>query len=721
MNIRTSILLRVRIAFLFVLLVAVMIIIKIIRVQYFSDTDWAAKYEESHVKMRTIKATRGNIYADDGSLLATSLPFYRLAIDPSLHKMDRHRRKIFNEGIDSLCYLLADYYGDRTAQGYKRYILDASKSNRQYLILNARLIDYHTKKKMSEWPIFREGQMMGGVIFEKVEKRFIPFAQLARRTIGYVKEEKRDDGNVYHFGAGIEHSYDSLLSGKNGKALFARISGGGWKPMHTEEEVKPRHGYDIESTIDINIQDVTETALLKALRLHEADNGCAVVMEVKTGDIKAIANLDKITKESGEFYYQELYNYAVGKRTEPGSTMKLATMMALFEEDKSLSLADSLDTYDGTYAFYDRKMTDSHLGGYGKITVKEAFEKSSNVGVAQLAFQTFGKDKVGQQKFVNYLKDFGFDQKIDIDLDGAAAPKLKSPSDKSWSGVTIPWMSIGYEVEMSPLHLLTFYNAVANNGKMMAPKIVKSIRFANREISTMKDKVLSKKICSNATLKKSHTILESVVESGTAQNINNENYKIAGKTGTTQKLVNGKYVAEYYVSFVGYFPANLPKYSIIVTVDNPTKGKIYGSQVAAPVFKEIADKIYARDLDIHRPAPKEKKTEKGVFPVVQSGYYHDMKKVCNVLNVNVLPVNNEGVEWRTATRDEQTDAIRWKDMDVQPGVIPDVRGMTLRDAMALLENHGLHVDFKGMGRVKKQSVLPGKKVIVGDRIVLELG
>lgn len=674
--------------------------VKTVTIQTVDGEKWRKIARENLLQYRKVKATRGNIFSDNGSLLATSLPFYKLAFDPQVADND-----LYKSGIDSLSLLLSRHFKDRTWIQYKRKLNDARTQNKQYVILNRNLINYHDKKKMSDWPIFREGRLGGGVIFEKVDKRFKPFSGLAHRTIGFVNEDNK--------GAGLEYSFNKFLAGKDGEALFRKIAGGSWKPMNDNSEVNPKEGFDITTTIDVNIQDVAEASLERHLRKHDADYGCVVLMEVATGEIKAMVNLSKL--RSGN--YSETYNFAVGNQglIEPGSTFKLASMMAVFEEASVLP-TDTLDTGDGTFDFYDRVMTDAKPGGYGKLTVAEIFEKSSNIGVSKLVNQHFGLEP---GKFHEYLQSFGLTQPLGFQMDGEAIPYIKTPDDKSWSGISLPWMSIGYELKLSPLHILSYYNAVANQGRMIKPIIVKEIRRADKVVERYKTEVIRQRLCSDRTLGFVKEMLEGVVLKGTARNIRNTEYTIAGKTGTAQKVKNGKYTKSYYASFAGYFPAEQPKYSCIVVIDNPKGFNRYGSDVAAPVFKELADKVYASDLEMHHPVLASlNSAEEGVFPVIQAGFLDDMRYVCNELGISNHKEVQTGEEWGEATIKQ--NSIYWKDRKNLAGTVPDVTGMMLRDAIYILENSGLRVKFDGKGRVQTQSLVAGSMINNGQTIYLTL-
>ena len=698
MSIKRGIVLRVRIAFLLTFLVAGAVIFRIAKVQYVEGDEWRSLGETLGMQVRNVKATRGNIYADDGSLLATSLPFYQMALDPALPSDG-----LYKNGIDSLCYLLSRYYKDLSATQYKRMIDDARKKGRRYLLLNRQQVGYQDKKLMEQWPLVREGRLKGGAFFEKVEKRFLPFNHLGIRTIGSVNSEDR--GTV-----GLEYSFNRQLAGVNGKGLFQKMAGGGWKPIYDGTEKRPVDGYDIQTTINVDLQDVTESALLKELEKHKADYGVAVVMEVKTGEIKAISNLSR--NSNGDYY--ERYNYAVGSQgsREPGSTFKLASMIALLEET-DIKLSDSIETGDGKFEFMDRTMRDHKPGGFGTLSIQEVFEKSSNIGVAKLISKHFDNNP---EKFIGYLKRMNLHQPLDFQMVGEGKPYIKDPSDSTWSGVSLPWMSHGYELKMTPLQMLALYNAVANNGKMVKPMIVKSIKHADRTIDEFDPEIINEKICSEETLRKIKLMMEGVVERGTASNINHSMYKIAGKTGTAKKVKNGRYVKEYYTSFAGYFPVEAPRYSCIVVIDDPKGFQIYGSDVSAPVFKEIADKIYSLELDMHDIGTEEKTYVTGVFPYIKAGNKDELSMICNELGIS----NHSKSESEWVKTDVINEAVYWTENKVQYEIVPDVRGMTLRDAIYVLENLGLEVKVDGRGRVATQSMTPGGRLVKGSTIKLQM-
>ncbi len=696
MNIKRSILIRVRVAFLCVMVFAVCVAAKIGHIQFVDGAKWEKMSEEINFDYKKVKATRGNIYSDNGSLLATDLPFYKVAIDPTLAKSE-----IFKNGIDSLGMLLARYYKDKSATEYKQMLKDARASGKQYIVINRKQINYQTKKDMMKWPIIREGRYKGGVIFEKMDVRYRPFSNLSRRTVGFVNEDGK--------GAGLEYSFDDVLGGQDGEALFQKIAGGTWKPVFDGNNKKATDGMDIQTTIDINLQDVAETSLYRAMKQHNADEGTVVVMEVKTGHIKAISNLS--SDGHGEFY--EKFNHAVGGSIEPGSTFKLVTMMALLE-DTNIELTDTINTGNGEYTFYNRKVKDHHEGGYGKITVQQSFELSSNVAMAKLMDKHFGTKP---SKFLEHVDKLKLSKPLGLQITGEAYPKITRPSDKNWSGITLPWMSYGYGFEITPLHTLTLYNAVANDGEMIKPVFVTSVSKADKIKRDFEAEELTGKICSNKTLNQLKLLLEGVVDNGTAKNLKNAHYRIAGKTGTAQILENGRYEKRYITSFVGYFPAHAPKYSAIVLIKNPRGFYQYGNNVAGPVFKDIADNIYSRDINLHVAMEKKQTIEQGVFPTIRAGKQDELTMLSNELGISNHSTTEE--EWIKAAKNGS--AVVWRKNAIVKDHVPDVMGMTFRDAIYLLEKSGLRVSFEGKGRVTGQSLSPGAKISKGTRINLRLG
>lgn len=700
MNIKKSILLRVRIAFLVAVLFVLAVVYRMVDIQIIEGDVWIEKAETYSLDYRKIKATRGNIYASGNDLLATSLPFYKLAFDPSLVDDE-----IFTSKLDSLSHLLSAFFRDHSSDYYQKKISEARQTKRRYLVLNNKLLNYQEKQQLETWPIFNLGQMKGGVIFNKVDKRHNPFRNLAGRTVGYLREG---------IGVGVERSFNNYLAGQNGEGLFQKVAGNNWMPVNASSDIKPINGYDVHTTIDINLQDVAQNALLKTVSRYNAAYGTVVLMEVKTGEIKAISNL----KRTRNGTYAENKNFAVAENNDPGSTFKLASMLALLEAGK-VELTDSIDTGEGTFEFSDRVMTDAnaHRGGYGMLSVEDVFIKSSNVGTARLVEESFGDNP---QEFIDIIKATGFGKPLGFQLMGEGVPYIKDTDDPSWSDVTLPWISVGYETQLTPLQTLTLYNAVANDGKMIQPILVKSINRADQQVEVFESKVLNKRIASKETLAKLRQMLEGVVERGTAKNIRNDIYKIAGKTGTAQKLINGRYTKQkYYASFAGYFPAEDPLYSCIVIIDSPTGWNRFGGDVSAPVFKEIADMIYAQNLEIHDSFETDLLASEGKFPFIRAGRFEELNELCNQLGISNHIGEEVQAEWVRSS--VSNNAIIWKENHDGENLVPNVHGMTLRDAVFILENLGLKVSITGTGRVRKQSVTAGRRISQGTSIRLELG
>ena len=691
-SVKKSIVTRVRLAFLGVALFSGAIAWKISRIQYQEGAKWRALEQERRISYQPVPATRGNIYSDNESIMATSLPFYRVAWDPGVVDDD-----VFRRNVDSLAWHLAHFFQDRSVQEYKRKLLAAHGDREvRYIRLNSRQINFQEKKQLATWPIFR-AKRRGGAIFEKVDKRFRPFGGLAQRTVGFVNEDKN--------GAGLEFTFQQKLAGKAGEALFERVPGG-LKPLYDGTEIKPQPGYDVKTTLDINLQDGAEDALYKSLVANDAKYGCVILMEVRSGEIKAVANLGR----AADGTYKEDYNYAFADqgRTEPGSTFKLASMMAVLEADPSLQLDDMVDTGPGRMLIGGAVKTDSHANG--RITVQQVFEKSSNIGVARLVQEHFAGNPT---RYTDYLKKFGLDKPLGFQMSGEALPYVKDPRDRTWSRTSLSTMSIGYELKLAPLQTLAFYNAVANGGVKVAPIIVKEIKQADQVVESFDTQVLNPKICSDATLRKLHAMLEGVVLQGTAKAMRPKDYSIAGKTGTAWKFKNGQYTKTYSTSFCGFFPADKPKYSCIVVIDSPSKGRIYGGDVAAPVFRDLADRCMARDQASQRPMLARVPARRSPVPRVRAGLQQEIALVCDRIGLPGQTHATGGEEWVRATAATDTAfvartvALRPDASVAHPGRMPDARGLTLRDALFLLENRGISVQSTGSGRVRAQSVAPG--------------
>lgn len=702
MAIRDEIVWRSGVVYFAIALLALALLVRILILQYVQHGKWSAMSEKYVYKTAEEEANRGDILAEDGRLLSSSVPEYTIYMDTRSTGMSA---STFSGGINGLSAGLSRLLGERSAGNWKDLIIDARKKGDRYLLIK-RNVSYETLKALKELPIFREGQYRGGMVAQPESKRLRLNKDLAARTIGYLN--LGSEGTE----VGIEGSFNKDLAGRNGVVVKQRLTGGDWITVDNINSEEPVDGNDVVTTLDLDLQDVASTALLNQLRKHDAHHGCAVVMEVATGDIKAIANLE--LGDDGE--YHEYYNYAVGESTEPGSTFKLPVLMAALE-DGVIDTGDIVDTGTGSVKFYNKEIKDTREGGNGRITVKQVFEKSSNVGTSKLIYQHYKDDP---KAFVNRLYAMKLNEKLNLQIRGEGTPLIRYPGDKLWSGLTLPMMSHGYEVQMTPLQILTFYNAVANDGRMMRPRFVTQVLHNGSVIKSYETEVIINTIASRSTIRKARKMMEGVVENGTAVNLKNPNYRIAGKTGTAQ-IAKGKsgYRQDarisYQASFVGYFPAENPLYSCIVVVNAPSNGVYYGNIVAGSVFKEISDKIYAtRFFREYKPENNDKIAV--LAPEVGNGFRGDINEVLK--NLDVKYIKAADADW-VATR-ESGDTVRTADVKLQKGLVPDVRGMSLRDAVYILENSGLRVRYNGKGRVLRQSPEHGARYAIGSVVSLDM-
>ncbi len=702
MAVRDEIVWRTGVVYIAVGAIALAILVRILFLQVVQHGKWTAMAEKYIYKTTEMPANRGDILAHDGRLLASSVPYYTIYMDTRSTGMSS---RTWSNGINGLSAGLARHLGERSAAGWKTVITEARRRGDRYFLIK-RKVDYETLKKLRELPIFREGQYKGGMVAQAENLRIFPNSELAKRTVGYLN--LGSEGTE----VGIEGSFDKELGGKNGVVVKQRLTGGDWITVNDASSIDPRDGNDVVTTIDIDLQDVASSALLSQLKKHDAHHGCAVVMEVETGDIRAIANLE----QSSDGSYHETYNYAIGESTEPGSTFKLPALMAALE-DGVIDTGDIVDTGTGTVKFYNKVIRDTREEGYGRLTVNQLIEKSSNVWTSKIIWQHY---KDNPRDWVNRLYAMKLNEKLDIQIMGEGTPLIRYPGDKLWSGLSLPMMSHGYEVQMTPLQILTFYNAVANNGRMVKPRFVTAVMRNGNTIRRYEPDVIINSIASRSTINKAKKMMEGVVEHGTAVNLKNSNYKIAGKTGTAQ-IAKGKSGyrsgsgVSYQASFVGYFPAENPLYSCIVVVNAPSNGVYYGNIVAGSVFKEISDKLYATNFfrDYRTNAIVSKKS---VAPEAGNGYRADINKVLSELDVRYRRTANS--DW-VKTR-ESGDTIRLVGLNIKKGLVPDVRGMSLRDAVFLLENSGYKVKFNGKGKVLRQSPQHGARYFEGQVVSLEM-
>ena len=645
------------------------IILRVINLQYVQGDAYRELATELTVRQDTIYANKGNVYAADGNLLATSMSKFNIFMD-----LVTVKNIIFEENIVSLSNELSKMLGNSSSY-YQKKLRTAKNKKRRYFLI-ARNIGYTDYLKMRKFPIFNLGVYKGGFIAKHRTERAHPIGKIAERTIGY------DD---FRGEAGIEGAFADYMQGENGLRWEQKIAKNQWKPITDFNEKEPIDGHDIITTIDVNIQDITHHALLRKLEYFEADHGCAVVMETATGEIKAISNLGRTKK--GKYY--EKRNYAVWESHEPGSTFKLASLMAVLD-DKMIDTSTVVDTEKGKIFIHGSKVEDSHRGGYGKISAARVFEVSSNVGVVKLIKKHYDHQP---EKFIKKLETYGFTKAIGFPIKGEGRPVVPIPSDKRWNKISLEWMSWGYGVSVTPMQTLMFYNAVANNGIMVKPRFIKELRRQDKTEKIFETVVVNPKIASDETLSKIRKVLENVVVRGTANNIYSSNFSMAGKTGTAKKYLpkhkdeNGNTVAagysnkHYVASFAGFFPAENPKYSCIVVIHDPKKEKgYYGATVAGPVFKEIAQKIYT-----------------------------------------TTPVDNQSVDDKASFEEIEIQYATYDDALSKSYIqIPNVKGMSGMDALSLLENIGLKVEISGVGKVKYQSLKKGEKLVKGNTITLKL-
>lgn len=706
MDDKKNIMWRIYMVYFGICFIAIAVVIQVIRIQIVPKEDMIKRAENYSTDLRTIEATRGNIYSDNGSLLATSIPIYEIRMDL---KADGLKQEIFEENIDSLCYYLSQLFKDKSKTEYKNKLLEARREGNRYLLIQNK-VNYNQLQRLKKFPLYKLGTNKSGLIVIKHEKRSRPYDLLAARLIGY--ERPDPDNPNYTVRVGLEGAFSKELSGINGKQLCKRV-GSYWKPVNDEYDIAPVDGADVITTLDINIQDVAEKALLNQLVNHQAKNGCVVLMEVETGYIKAMANLSYDEKNK---QYYEYYNQAIGIATEPGSTFKLASLIVALE-DGFIKITDSVKTGNGTYKYFDFEMKDTKA--HGTISIEEAFAYSSNIGISKPIYQYYSKNP---KKFIDGLKKLGLHEPLQLDIHGEAKPYIKETSDRTWSGLSIPQIAIGYETKLTPLQILAFYNAIANSGKKMKPQFVKEIKRNGRVIKQFKPIVLQDKICSEKTIADAKKMMEAVVKYGTAKNLKAASFEIAGKTGTAkikkERAGNYQNNFEYQASFVGYFPANEPKYSCIVVISAPDVSTgYYGNAVAGPVFKEIADKIYASSLEFHEKQENEILLADKKFPQVKNGRKSDIEKLLKSLNIPSI-TDDFGSEWVKPINNENKIAL--VKMNEEQNTIPDLQGMGLKDALYLLENKGLYVKVKGSGQVVYQSLLPGYKYQKGESINIEL-
>lgn len=697
---KRDILWRVYLCFLGIVVLGAFILGKALYIQNVQGAYWRSKSDTLHTRIVSLEADRGTIYSEDGNMLSTSIPYFNIYIDFGADGLQEKNGKRFREHVDSLSIQLAALFKDRTAAVYKAQLQEGFRKKNRYYSLQKN-ISFDVYQRLRELPLVKQGRNKSGFIAEVKSKRMSPYGLLANRTIGLARENAQN--------VGLEYTYDSLLKGETGKRLVRFISGGVAVPVEGYE-IEPENGHDLKTTIDVNIQDIAENALLKVMIENEAVQGTCLVMEVATGKLKAIANLGR----TGNGEYWEDLNYAI-RATEPGSTFKLATMLSLLE-DKKITIASPVNLEKGVWKINGRTVFDSERHGREEVTAEQAFDLSSNVGMAKMAYLHYSRNP---NQFVDHLKRLRLNEFSGVDLVGENHPVIKSPKSKTWSATSLPWMSFGYEVLVSPLQTLMLYNAVANNGKMMKPYLVEEIQQNGISLQKNEPKVWVDSICSGSTLRQLRTCLNSVMTNGTGRSLQTPYYPIAGKTGTALVANGNRGYADhiYQSSFAGYFPANEPKYScVVVIVNKPHAVKYYGAAVAGPVFREIADKLFAMQAQqIAVPSAVLPKRDSSAFRY--SGEKKAIQKVLAAMNWQYRD-SADGKWANVAAGKDQLALLDTRTLST--GTMPDLKGLGLKDALFLVESMKLKVQVKGKGKVVSQSVVAGTAIKKDNTVVLEL-
>lgn len=701
MDVKRDILWRVYLSYILVVIACVAIFGKAVYIQQVQGKHWRSMSDSLHLKLDEIEAERGTIYSEDGQMLSTSIPQFDIYIDFRVDALHEKNGLLFRSNVDSLSQSLANLFRDQTAAQYKAFLQQGYNNEEGYLLLRKK-ISFREYEQLRTFPLFRLGRYKSGMIANERTVRLNPYQMLAFRTIGLARDSNK---------VGLEMTYDSLLRGRNGKRTVRAIAGGVTVPVDDTYEIEPETGKDIVSTIDVTIQDITESALMKMLVKNDASHGCAIVMEVKTGKIKAIANLGK--RSDGNYW--EDFNYAISP-TEPGSTFKLATMMALLE-DKKVTLNQPINLEHGAWKIAGQTVYDSEVHKENETTVQHSFELSSNVAMAKLANTYYAG---APNQFLQHLKKMRMDTITGVDLAGERHPVIYRPGGRFWGPTTLPWMAFGYNLSISPLQTTTLYNAIANNGKMMRPYLVSAVKEEGVLLREFDPHVIDQNICSSQTLQQLRTCLEGVCTAGTAKELfKNSAYPVAGKTGTALVANGNRGYADkiYQSSFAGYFPANDPQYTIVVIVVNkPHAAVYYGAAVAGVVFKEISDRLYSsyiRDNTAKTTVPKK---DSSAFSY--AGNKADIALLANKLQLRYTDSTLRTDEWVDMNARNASIVLNRK--TTVDNTMPQLRGMGLKDVVLLCENLGLKVNVKGKGKVAAQSIQPGQLVAKGQLVNVEL-
>lgn len=668
--------------------------------QYWQDV--ADRFIKENV---TVKPNRGNILSSDGKLMASSLPEYRIYMD--FKAGGEKKDTMLINHLSEICEGLHQIFPDKSAAEFKKHLQGGRRKGSRNFLIYPKRISYIQYKEAKRLPVFNLNKYKGGFYELAYNQRKKPFGSLAARTLGDLYADTAQGAKN-----GIELAFDTLLKGRNGVTHRQKVMN---KYLNIVD-IAPVDGCDIISTLNVDMQDICEKALLDKLKEINASVGVAILMEVGTGEVKAIVNMMR----AGDGNYYEMRNNAISDMMEPGSTFKTASIMVALEDGK-ITPDTEVDTGNGIMMMYGRAMRDHnwYKGGYGKINVTRILEVSSNIGVSYLINKNYSSNP---QKFVDGLKRMSIDQPLHLQIGGEGKPNIRGPKEKYFAKTTLPWMSIGYETQVPPLNILTFYNAIANNGTMVRPKFVKAAVKDGEVVKEFPTEVINSKICSDRTLTQIREILRRVVADGLAKPAGSKQFSVAGKTGTAQisqgaaGYKTGK--TGHLVSFCGYFPANAPEYSCIVSIRDP-EGMPSGGLMAGSVFRKIAERVYAKNLRFDMRNAIDSTTN--VIPAVKSG---EMNQTLCVLNALSVPVQKQfevqtGKELWGHAQAAPTAVVVQK-RSISSNVVPSVIGMGAKDAVYLLESKGLKVRLSGMGRVKSQSVTGGSLLVKGKIVTLTL-
>lgn len=709
MDRRRELLLRVYVVFLAFVLFSGAILFQVIKINVVEGDKWRKKAVKN-LAWRNVEAERGDIFAENGSSMVTSVTLFDIYMDLTVS-----RESDFKEHVDSLGYYLAKYSGkDKSQSQWVRELkagrkagLERNKPGTKYYPI-AKNLDFLERKRFERFPLYKMGQLRGGIIVQSKIRRVKPFGQMASRLLGLKRKNAQS--------VGIEAAYDHVLAGESEKRLMKKIAPGVWVPLHDVQDFVQKRGYDVLTTIDSDIQDVLHNELLASIAMHDSDAATAIVMDVETGAIKAMSNF----RRGEEGVYMETQNIAVTRMFEPGSTIKLAAVLALLEKGYADS-STKVDLNGGKKKFSTEWMYDSEPHNIFETDLITAFAKSSNVGIATLSDEYFNQSKEGRREFIRLLKSYGIGAKSGIDLLGEQERILNDPdnTESKFSRTSVPWMAHGYEMEMTPLQVLNLYNTVANDGKMMTPYLVQKILDNGVVVKEKGPEVKRASVATLPTIHEAQDMLIEVVKSGTARRLHTDNYQIAGKTGTSKDYgvwYEGK--NPFNASFAGYFPAENPKYSMIVVHFNPKKHGYYGGSVAGPVFRNVADKIFALKIDLKNEFYKEDQVASNNYskPSFAVGYKNDFRTILNYSGVSV----DASTKAKWVVLNPYNDELSLDKRKIKKKIVPNVVGMGIRDAVYVLENLGLKVGFNGTGKVVSQSLSPGT-MIQGQEIVIRLG